>query len=276
MTVLHHTVSGPTHAPTLAFLHGFLGSSSDWDEVSARLDESFRCIRIDLPGHGASTGLDDPGYTWDGALDRIALTLDAAGVDTCRLIGYSMGGRLALGFALRHPRRVRRLLLVGASPGLESLDAREDRIRLDAARAAAIRSDLQAFLEDWYRMPLFASLDARPHLRSQLIRSRSAGDPDQLARALEGFSTGRMPSYWPQLDAIGAPTLAMAGSGDPKFVEIAYRMAATGIPVSPLILPNCGHLIPLEHPSLLADSIRGYCRDGLLGAHRESLAAVAA
>jgi 2-succinyl-6-hydroxy-2,4-cyclohexadiene-1-carboxylate synthase len=262
--VLHHTETGPAGAPPLVFLHGFMGRSGDWAGVTEPLAESFRCVMLDLPGHGRSVGLPDEAYTWEGALALVATTLDALGLRRFRMVGYSMGGRMALGFAVRHPRRAARLVLVGASPGLPDDDARAERRRLDDERARALETDLDAFLRVWYRLPLFASLDDRPALREALIASRRRNDPAELARALRGLSTGEMPSYWDALDDLGAPTLAVAGAQDPKFVGVAHRMSALGMPVLPRILPVGGHTLPAEQPALLAEAIRTFCSDALL------------
>jgi 2-succinyl-6-hydroxy-2,4-cyclohexadiene-1-carboxylate synthase len=261
--LLHHTETGPPDAPPLVLLHGFLGRAQDWRGVAEGLGGRFRCVALDLPGHGRSAGLPAEAYTWGGTLDAVAATLDALGLDRFRLVGYSMGGRLALGFALRHPRRAVRLVVVGASPGLRTEAARAERAALDEQRARALEAGLGAFLQVWYRMPLFAALEARPALREALVANRLRQDPAELARALRGSSAGRMPDLWPHLDALGAPTLAVAGAKDPKFADLAHRMAAAGAPVVPLVLPDAGHLVPLEQPALLADAVADFCADAL-------------
>lgn len=260
--LLHATEHGPAAAPPLVFLHGFLGAAEDWRAVTDALADRFRCLALDLPGHGGSVGLPAAAYTWEGALDAIAATLDAHGVARGRLVGYSMGGRLALGFALRHPRRAARLVVVGASPGLRSEAARAERRDLDEERARALEVSLDAFLAVWYRMPLFASLDEAA--RAALVARRRRQDPRELARALRGLSPGRMPDLWPHLDALGAPTLAVAGARDPAFVAIARRMAALGGPVVPLVIPEAGHAVALEQPTRLAEAVARFCADALL------------
>lgn len=263
-TILHHVETGLPDGPPVVMLHGFLGSSADWQQVAAPLAEDFRCIAIDLPGHGASTRLADDVYTWEGALDALEATLASLAVDRHRLIGYSMGGRLALGLALRQPGRAQRIVLAGASAGLREASQRASRVALDEERAVELERGLTAFVQQWYEMPLFASLDRRNGLREELVASRVLNDAAEAARALRGFSTGRMPDYWLALDDLGAPTLAVAGARDPKFVDLAFRMAAAGRPVSPLVLPRAGHLVPLEHPTLLADAVRDFFGDALL------------
>jgi 2-succinyl-6-hydroxy-2,4-cyclohexadiene-1-carboxylate synthase len=266
--ILHHSELGPAGGPPIVLLHGFLGRAQDWEPTAARLAREFRCVAIDLPGHGRSLDLPPAAYTWDGALDALAATLDRLGLGRVPVAGYSMGGRLALGFALRHRRRVTRLALVGASPGFRDRREAAARAAIDDARAAEIAADLPGFVERWYRMPLFAPLAATPALLAKLTDtpaespySRLRNDPDELARALRGLSSGRMPDLWAHLDDIGAPTLAIAGARDRKFVEIAHRMAATGRPIIPLTLPAAGHMLPLEQPAPLADAIASFCSE---------------
>ncbi len=92
---LPHTLTGPGDAPAVLFLHGFMGSRSDWDEITARLAPDFRCLAVDLPGHGAAVGLPDEAYTFEGTAAALVATLGALGIGRCRVVGYSMGGRLA-------------------------------------------------------------------------------------------------------------------------------------------------------------------------------------
>ncbi len=239
---------GPTDAPPVLLLHGFLGQGTDFDPVALRLESAFRLLAPDLPGHGRALGLPPAAYTMDGAADALVALLDASEVEQAALVGYSMGGRLALHFALRHPARVARVVLLSASPGLKTADERAARRRLDAERAEAIRRDLPSFLESWYRMPLFEGLDAAA--RARLVRRRLCNDPAELARALEGLGTGAQPSHWEHLHRIRVPAWAVAGSEDAKFIEVAAQMSEAG-PFEVLTIPAVGHAL-LEHPAALA------------------------
>lgn len=232
--------------PPVLLLHGFLGRGADWDAVRERLPASWDVRAPDLPGFGGAIGLDAEAYTMNGEADRLA-----AGLDTdADVVGYSMGGRLALHLALRHPDRVRRLVLVSASPGLRTEAERADRRHLDAERAAALAADRAGFLRDWYRMPLFASLpDA---LRDRLVADRLAHvDPAEAGRSLTGMGTGAQPSHWSGLSRIQARTWAVAGGLDAKFVRLAEAMAEAG-PITPVTVPEAGHSLLAEAPDALA------------------------
>ncbi len=229
----------------LVLLHGFLGRGADWGPVRRRLPEAWDVAAPDLPGHGAATGLDADAYTMDGAAARVVAERDGP-VD---LVGYSLGGRLALHVAVTQPQAVRRLVLVSASPGLRTERERAERRVLDAARAAEIAADFPAFVDRWYRLPLF---DLPDDLRQRLVADRIAhNDPAELGRSLDGMGTGAQPSRWDAVAGISAPTLAVAGARDPKFVRLAGEMAASGR-VEIAVVPDAAHLLPAEAPDALA------------------------
>ena len=231
--------------PRTLLLHGFLGRGADWDAVRAGLPDAWDVMAPDLPGHGAAVGLDAGAYTMDGAAARLADALDGP----ADVVGYSMGGRLALHLAVARPEAVRRLVLVSASPGLGTEAERASRRAVDAQRAAEIADDLAGFVDRWYRTPLFALPGG---LRQRLTRDRVLhNDAAELGRSLRGMGTGAQPSHWGALGGIRAPALAVAGGRDDKFVRLAQQMAAAG-PVETAVVPGAAHLVPAEAPAALA------------------------
>lgn len=245
--MLHYETSGSFEHPVTCFLHGFMGSGDDWSLITEALgDESFS-ICVDLPGHGKSVGRPSYEYTMEGATQALADVLDDAGVQTCDLVGYSMGGRVALYFAIHHPERVNSLILESASPGLTASKDRDARRLVDAERADNIRQDLLAFLAGWYRMPLFASLE-RYGLVETMIDRRANNNPEEIARALEGLSVGAQPSLWERLVDMDIPTLTFTGELDEKYVEITRHMAVGSRNMQTVIVPEAGHCIHAERP----------------------------
>ncbi|MFN3596045.1 MAG: alpha/beta fold hydrolase [Rubricoccaceae bacterium] len=243
--------------PVLA-LHGFLGRGADWQPVGAAAARAGarapHLLAPDLPGHGAAADAPPEAFSFEGALATLAAFLDRRRVPQAHLAGYSMGGRLALGFALRYPERVASLVLLGASAGLPTRDARAARRDLDAARAADLRRDFPAFLRAWYRMPLFASLG--PARRDALVADRLAhGRPEALARALVGLGTGAQPWLGEQLRALRVPGVAAAGARDAKFVGLARALAAAG-PFRVVVVPGAGHALLAEAPGAVAAILR--------------------
>src|SRR5215218_551890 len=155
---LNYEVSGDRRSPSVLFLHGFMGSSVDWQDVAAAIGDRAFCITPDLPGHGASLGLTPESYSIDGIARAAIHVLDRLEGERPVVAGYSMGGRLALYLALRFPERCAGLFLESASPGLESAGERAARRAADESKAGRLESgNFELFLEDWYHQPLFTS-----------------------------------------------------------------------------------------------------------------------
>lgn len=245
--MLQYSVHGAPDRPSLCFLHGFMGSSADWAPVLSALNGQGGSLTVDLPGHGGSLNVPEHYYCMEGATQALADVLDEAGIDQCSLVGYSMGGRIALHFALFHPDRVRRLVLESASPGLRDEDERAERRALDAKRAERIRTDLDGFLEAWYRQPLFASL-AHHDLVEDMVTRRRSNDPGEIARALEGLSPGRQPSLWGRLPELAVPTLLLTGAWDEKYEGITAETQSRIENARRVVVPDAGHNVHAERP----------------------------
>ena len=227
-----------------------MGSGADWADVISELDERFYCVAPDLPGHGSSLGMTHPGaYTIEGAAQALIALLDKLEIERPLIVGYSMGGRLALYLALRHPDECSGLFLESASPGIEDAAERELRREADEERASRLESDdFKEFLADWYRQPLFASLTRHEGLVLETIETRLRNDPGELARSLRGMGAGSQPSLWGELAALQVPALAVAGGLDEKFVGISVRMASLSPRIRAAVVPGAGHNVRLESP----------------------------
>ena len=210
-------------------------------------------VAPDLPGHGSAAGVSSSATTMNGTSDVLVKLLDARKIQNTAVVGYSMGGRLALHFALRNRERVDRLVLISASPGLRTEAERLERQKLDHQRATEIERDLPGFLDRWYSMPLFRSLSDETRLR--LVQKRAENNPVGLARSLEGMGLGAQPSHWEHLQDIRVPAWAIVGANDPKFVAIANEMAAASS-IKAVILQDASHAIPSERLQALAELLR--------------------
>ena len=241
----------------MLLLHGFTGSGASWPSAIVEgLSLRPRVpVRMDLPGHGRWAGAIDPArFTLDGALEVIA---EAQGGEPGAVIGYSMGGRLALAYAVTHPGRVTRLVLESASPGLAGEEERASRRASDEALARDLERDgLAAFVRRWEALPLFETQAALPEpVRAAQRARRLANDPRSLAAALRGLGTGALPSYWDALPALSVPTLLVAGAADAKFTGIARAMAEALPRAETAVIPGAGHAVHLERPGAWLDAV---------------------
>lgn len=248
------TLFGPDGGVPLVALHGFLGRGADWADLARRLP-GVRLLAPDLPGHGAALGLADAAFSMEAAAAAVLATLDAHRLDRPVLLGYSMGGRLALYLALHAPEHFRAVVLESASPGLTSEAERADRRRLDDTRADALARDLPGFLDRWYAMPLFAATPAP--VRKRLAATRVHNSPADLARSLRFMGTGAQPDLWPLLPRLAVPVTAVAGSSDAKFVALARAMTEASARIHPAVVAGAGHTVHLDAPDAFAALVAG-------------------
>ncbi len=234
--------TGPASDPRVVCLHGFLGDGEDWRPLVEYCGGRYRFDLVDLPGHGSSTG------PYDFAACVAELSLLAQGASA--LVGYSMGGRLALATAVAGVPSLRALVIVSASPGLEDGPVRAARLAEDERRAERLEAEgLPAFVRTWYDQPLFASLARQPALRERLTQRRSEGAAAERASALRGLSVGNQPSYWGSLGRLGMPSLWVAGEEDAAYTAVAQRAVSLSGRGRALIVPSAGHMPHIEQPA---------------------------
>ncbi|MBC6315586.1 2-succinyl-6-hydroxy-2,4-cyclohexadiene-1-carboxylate synthase [Listeria grandensis] len=248
---------------TLLLLHGFTGSHATYDAVLPMLSADWHCVIVDLLGHGATDApLDTSRYSMESQVADLIAILDGIGAEKASVLGYSMGGRLALGLATFYPNRIQTLVLQSASPGLESEEARALRVLKDAELAQKIAEQGVAnFVTDWEKLPLFATQQhlseaMQRKIRAERLNQRAHG----LAGSLNGMGTGAQPSLWEDLPMLQVPTLLLAGQKDPKFCGIALEMK-TALPDAKYItFSNAGHTIHIEQPESFGYAVRNWLR----------------
>lgn len=246
----HARERGASNAPAVLLLHGFAGSSADWEPLMDELSRAgFRAVAVDLPGHGATDRPANPARyeIEETALDLVDL-LDDLGAGATHWVGYSMGGRVALYVATTRPERVQSLCLESASPGIESEIARAER-RIEDERLAA---DLEArgiewFANAWSETPIFATQRAlAEETRARLRAGRLANDPAGLAGSLRGLGQGVQPYLGARLGAVRCPALVVTGALDAKYTDLAARMAAEFPRGRHIAVPGAGHNVHVE------------------------------
>jgi 2-succinyl-6-hydroxy-2,4-cyclohexadiene-1-carboxylate synthase len=234
--------------PTLVLLHGFTQTRQSWRRTIAALDDRYRAVAPDLPGHGQMS--ERRPVSLAAALGYLRALVEEPHV----LAGYSMGGRIALHAALARPEQVRRLVLVGASPGLATEAERAERRTADERLADRIEEiGLEAFAAEWAALPLWAGQPERVRAAAHADRLRNT--PGGLAGALRGLGTGALPSLWDRLGELAIPVTLVVGEHDEKFAGIAARMAERIADARLVTIPGAGHAAHLERPELVAAAI---------------------
>lgn len=225
-------------------LHGFTGDAASMGAVTSGLRGPVEAI--DLAGHGPGPHPADAGVY---SIDAMAEAVAGRHGEPVHLVGYSMGGRVALTAACRFPDKVRSLALIGASAGIADADERRERAAADDRLAELIESDLEAFVDQWMANPLFATQSRLgPGFLAAARTQRLGNDPAALARSLRANSTGRMRPLHDVLADCAMPVALIAGADDAKFVGIAHELAASLPAATVHVIDDAGHAVHLEQP----------------------------
>jgi len=247
--------------PALLLLHGFTGTGATWDGLVPTLSRQFRTLAPDLIGHGETGAPPDPArYRMERCVADLLALLDALEADRCHVLGYSMGGRVALHLALAAPERVLTLVLEGASPGIPDPAERAQRVQQDEALAAFIeREGVAAFAERWERMPIFDSqrrlpAAVRAALRAQRLQHTGIG----LANSLRGMGAGAQEPVVERLSELTMPCLLVAGELDDKYRGLVAAMAARMPRAETAVVPGAGHNVHLEKPEAFLERVLAF------------------
>ncbi len=253
----HHTTLGNTSMPRIIFLHGFLGSGSDWMPIARELQENYCCVMIDLPGHGEALFHQtvNPDGFFEQTVDALAELVRTIASPPCFLVGYSMGGRIALALLLRHPDLFAKAVIVSASPGLRTEKERIQRRESDEGVARKIEINFEGFIKFWYEQPLFSTLKSHP-LFKVIESERKINDPHNLATSLRVLGTGRQPSFWELLKENRVPTSFFAGEKDERYVEIGRQMVKLCTCSVLELFALCGHTLQIENRELFLDRLQ--------------------
>jgi 2-succinyl-6-hydroxy-2,4-cyclohexadiene-1-carboxylate synthase len=230
-------------------LHGFTGRGSNWQNYCSALGKSTKLIMPDLIGHGMTDSPQDIArYRIECVAKDMVGLLDQLGFEKVDILGYSMGGRLAISMALLYPERVRKLILESASPGLFSVKDRRERKASDQQLAEFIQNKgMVEFVDLWENIPLFQTQKTLPaELQSSIRLQRLANQPTGLINSLLGMGTGNQPSYWEELHTISAEVLLIVGELDIKFCQIAVEMQKKLQKGKIYKVDGCGHAIHVE------------------------------
>ncbi len=237
--------------PPLVLLHGFTQTARLWGPLGDSLSQDHTLVGIDLPGHGGSDAVraDLPATA---GLVRDAVT-STVGATPCDLLGYSLGARVALHVATGSDLDIPRLVLIGATGGMEDPAARRRRRQADEATADALEAsgDVGRFVDQWLKGPLFARL-ADAAQAPERRRNTATG----LASSLRLAGTGTQLPLWDRIPDLSVPLLALAGSDDTRFAVHALRLARLAPRGYATLIPGGGHAAHLARPDLVGRHLR--------------------
>ncbi|MCB0209937.1 MAG: 2-succinyl-6-hydroxy-2,4-cyclohexadiene-1-carboxylate synthase [Anaerolineae bacterium] len=255
-----YQTTGESYLPPVIFLHGFMGSGTDWLPIAKNLATQYYGILPDLPGHGWNTDfpLTQP-INFDTVADGLRQLIEYLNLAPVTLVGYSMGGRIALYTAIQFPERIASLVLEGANPGLADEEDRQARATLDDQRAEQLQAEgIDTFVDTWYAMDLFRTLHTDPARLDAMKSRRKKNDPRWAAKIIRDLSPGRQPPLWDRLHTLAMPTLLLAGALDTKYTALMNRMGQS-IPRSEVtIVPNAGHNVHVEQPEAFSQLLTNF------------------
>lgn len=244
---------------TLVLLHGFTGSIETWEPIISLLPSSVKLIAVDLVGHGKT---DKPEsvlkYSMEEQIEILHDLFRQLKLNSIFLLGYSMGGRVALSYAHKYRDQIKHLLLESTSPGLKTKEERKNRQQSDEKLANVIlEKGIKAFVDYWENIPLFATQKAlSKSIQEKIRKQRLLQSELGLANSLKGLGTGVQPSLWDELPKLDIPVTFIAGSLDEKYCRIGKEMVNLLPKAKYVEVEQVGHTIHVENPTQFATIVK--------------------
>lgn len=261
----YKTIDGTTYAYTvqgegipLVLLHGFTGTKETWQHFILMTRGKYRILTIDLPGHGSTVAKKK--VSMDQIVHDLYHLTRYVQFDQFHLLGYSLGGRTALSYALQYPETIQSLILESASPGLKTEAEREERIAWDKQLAEMIiDKGLKQFVAYWENIPLFASQKALDEaVKTEVRNERLSQSAIGLAQSLLGMGTGKQTPLWNNLASIQFPLLLIVGAIDKKFIDINEAIAKEVKTSTLHVVEGAGHAVHVEQKEIFAKIVMNY------------------
>ncbi|GCF76146.1 2-succinyl-6-hydroxy-2,4-cyclohexadiene-1-carboxylate synthase [Bacillus cereus] len=247
----------------LLLLHGFTGSMETWRSFIPSWSEQFQVILVDIVGHGKTESPEDvTHYDIRNVALQMKELLDYLHIEKAHILGYSMGGRLAVTMACLYPEYVCSLVLENCTAGLENADARKERQEKDERIADKIEQEgIRSFVTMWENIPLFETQKRlEQNVKEAVRKERLANNPKGLANSLRGMGTGAQPSWWKELQNLKMPVLLLNGEYDEKFFRILKNIEKC-IPHAKFVkIDGAGHAIHVEQPEKFDTIVKGFLK----------------
>lgn len=244
----------------IVLLHGFSGSGESFDHVCTNLSKSSPLWTIDLIGHGKTDSPDVPFYyRLDSQLEQLNTLFSKLKLDSPILLGYSMGGRLAMNYAVNFPDKISGLILESTNTGIENESDKRKRELVDTELSNDIRIDYKSFLKKWNRIPLFKSANSASLKQMENFkRIQKLQNPVGLAHSISQFSPAFMPEISNRLYQIPKPILIITGENDRKYTELWLDLSRHLRFPHHRIIQNAGHRVHLDNPDDYIMAIENY------------------
>ncbi len=234
------------------FLHGFLGSRHDFDKLISAFPEQY--LSLDLLGFGGNRFQNVPPKRFDQSaqIDDLESIFAELNLTKINLVGYSMGGRLAIAYALKYPKRINKLYLESTTAGIADKAGRAQRIQHDEQLAQKVNDDgMKKFVTDWEKLPLFTTQRAVSDSDFEFMHNqRLTQNPTNVANSLKYMGTGKQTNHWDEISSLSNLSVEIiVGSLDKKFIQIGKKMNQQINGSNLTIVENVGHNIHFEQPT---------------------------
>jgi 3-oxoadipate enol-lactonase len=239
----------------LVLIHGGQLDRRMWDREFDALAGEYHVIRYDVRGFGRSPAGADTTFR---SSDDLAALLDSLGVDRTSIVGLSLGGRIAIDFAIAHPARVDRLVLL--APGVSGFpwspgDTAAGRLMEKAIESGDTATVTNLWLRTRYMSQAMANPAIAPRVRELSLANSGAFIRASMGRELE-------PPAWQRLRELTVPTLVVVGTrDDPDIISIVDSIAAQAPQARKLVVPGAGHMLNMERPAQILKAIRDFLRE---------------
>jgi len=255
---LHYKIEGS--GIPLILIHGFTGTNKSFDKLSNFLKQYFKIIKLDMIGHGLSMDKDIKSYSFLQSIRYIEKIIKELHLKKVNILGYSLGGRLAMQFSIINQHKINKMILCSSSFGIKNKSERISRIKSDEKIITLLRNNnLEKFVNYWEAIPLWESEKKLPveiKNKHRIIRLNQKNEGLMLNLRHQG--QGVQEFLGESLKNIKIKTLIMYGDNDLKYKFISKEMAEI-IENSELSeVPNSGHNIILENPIYISQKIKNF------------------
>jgi 3-oxoadipate enol-lactonase len=238
----------------LVLVHGYTFDRRMWDDQFELLATGHRAVRYDLRGFGRS---DVPAGAPFSNHDDLRRLFDVLGIDRAHVCGLSMGGGVAIDFALEYPERMLSLIVIGSALGGATGDLGSMNEAMIAMNAAARRGDLAAAKRIWIESPIFVPANRNPAVAQRLAEMVGDWSGWQLTNQPHHIDPDPPPAQ--RLDQLSMPTLVINGVLDNEvMLDVALEIEATAPNARRAVVADAGHMTNMEAPEAVNELIAAF------------------